>query len=274
MDYLLHYIVILTSVVDLDCDDSEGLDIAFNALDLVGGEQDFLRACGGASNADHSVLSKSFKTTASVVKTLADMGNDLNDLESFVVMSSMDRTRKVELLSETNAVQSSTAAAHAELQGQISTYISQRNTAKRGIISWLNPGVSRKLNPEPINLKEALSYLMKHENYESSGFDVFDLWDQEESVQYNKIMSLLSSRDVPTTTTTRKLDVSSYVRLKEKYFKNDLSNCVDFSKFLDSMKEIISTALGVLEDIRMGNKTTSFRRGKSKNVMFSVCFHC
>jgi len=96
--------------------------------------------------------------------------------------------RAAELLDETHSAQSALAATASVLLGDVSSHLVKHNTSARGFICWLNPGVSRRLDPELLNFKEVLTYLMMNEEYESTGYDVFDIFHMSADDQYDNII--------------------------------------------------------------------------------------
>ena len=78
---------------------------------------------------------------------------------------------------------------------ELARHLLSHNNSKEGIITWLKPNVSFEFNPEPINLKEALKYLMDHEEYQSNGFALYDLINDDVDTQYEKILKIIRQED-------------------------------------------------------------------------------
>ena len=84
-----------------------------------------------------------------------------------------------------------TACSRAE---EVRSHIMSQNDVHAGLITWMKGGViSHNVNPRPINFKEALSYLMERDTYESTGLKVLDIYGLEVDVQFDKIMKILSN---------------------------------------------------------------------------------
>lgn len=83
-----------------------------------------------------------------------------------------------------------TRTAH-QRQEEVRTHIVSQNTACAGLITWMKRGVTYDVNPSPINFKEALSYLMERETYESTGSEVLDFYGFDVDKQYDIIMKIL-----------------------------------------------------------------------------------
>lgn len=83
-----------------------------------------------------------------------------------------------------------TRTAH-QRQEEVRTHIVSQNTACAGLITWMKRGVTYDVNPSPINFKEALSYLMERETYESTGSEVLDFYGFDVDKQFGIIMKIL-----------------------------------------------------------------------------------
>lgn len=83
-----------------------------------------------------------------------------------------------------------TCAAYSR-QDEVRTHMVSQNTAHEGLITWMKPGVNFQMDPQPINLKEALSYLMERESYQSTGQEVLDFYTDDVDIQFKIIMKIL-----------------------------------------------------------------------------------
>lgn len=182
-----------------------------------------------------------------------------------------------ELLNETYSAQSSVATTESILIGDVTNHITKHNTSTEGIICWLNPGVSRHVQPELLNFKEALTYLMKNEEYESTGFDVFEIFHLPVDAQYNIIMSMFTAStrgSVPDAVGSRplkKLSLRAYERLRDKHFPAGIDMNIDCNSFLEATKDITQTAMSVLVDVSNKKMGVSNSDGKYFFVLLTLC---
>jgi hypothetical protein len=234
---------------------SQQLSIKLQHFDLVGGEQRFLVECGAENSGQtgHSVLSHQHQKAVAVLSTLSDLADALKGLEIEVVKTAVEETDEYEhsLLDElhkSKEAQLLLKEHEDELRTEIARHVLKHNTAKCGFIAWLKPHVSRRLDPEPLNLLPALRYLMDNEEYESTGHDIYDLFGQDVDVQYSKIMDLLFA---PNTAAYDKsvclLSLPAFSTLKELY--RDKLLTVDYTAFVKAALPMISTAQMVIQDV-------------------------
>ena len=234
---------------------SEQLSIKLQHFDIIGGEEKLLLECGiDSRSAPSSVLSKQHKKAVAVMSTLTDLGDTLKALEVQICQSTISKTQDYyEQLFENSSTAKQTVSAHKEeLHFEVIRHMLKQNTAERGYICWLKPGVSRSLNPEPLNLMPALKYLIIHEEYESTGYDVFDIFGDDFDIQYSKIMTLLTSQDMVLDRKHSKLSLLSFTKLKSMYWNGENVNLLQTSRdeaFLKSAADIISTAQMVIGDV-------------------------
>ena len=105
--------------------------------------------------------------------TIQKLGSALKDLESRIILDSIYASDEDILFLRHS--RKSIASLDDELLGSIRTSLLSRNTAERGIISWLNAGVSRNINPEPIHLRQTIQYLIANAKFDRTGYDIFEI---------------------------------------------------------------------------------------------------
>lgn len=138
--------------------------------------------------------------------------------------------------------------------------------------------MSRSLDPEPLNLMPALKYLIDHEEYESTGYDVFDIFDEELDVQYMKIMTLLTTKHLILDRKKCILSLPSYIKLRTSYWKHERhsSKNIDCTKFVNSTNEIVNTAKMVIQDVIEKRIKTSSSTGTTIAIVhcISMIYNC
>jgi hypothetical protein len=155
------------------------------------------------------------------------------------------------------------------LRDEISKHVLKHNTAEKGIIAWIKPGVSRQLNPEPIHLKAALKYVLEFSEYESTGYHIGDIYSDDIETQYSKIklfldMSTDNKRSLPSHTKT--FSCPSLERLKALYLP--LCSKICYDQLVTTAKPITKTSLNVLEDLNAKLLKTHNSDG---NIIFMYC---
>jgi hypothetical protein len=83
----------------------------------------------------------------------------------------------------------------SQQRSELAAHMLSNNNAQEGIITFLKADASLEVRPEPINLKEALKYILEREDYESTGFELYDFFAADVDVQYDKIMKILRRTD-------------------------------------------------------------------------------
>lgn len=144
------------------------------------------------------------------------------------------------------------SALDDQLLGSISASLSKRNTAERGLIMWLNPGVSRDINPEPIRLRDTLSYLFANADYVSTGYDAFDIVATlNDSVRYQLIDERLKkvNEAQEESDVNKRLNTTVIESLWGNYFPNDSISGGQTGSNLDSINEIVQVGKKVYSDI-------------------------
>ena len=76
---------------------------------------------------------------------------------------------------------------NTSLVKDIQTKLAKTNNDVEGLIMWLNPGISRDICPEPIHLKDTIRHFTLHPEYQSTGYDSFDIVALSDSNQYRQI---------------------------------------------------------------------------------------
>jgi hypothetical protein len=132
-----------------------------------------------------------------VQKTLADLAKELQRLEIDICQSMLSRTDNADLLDESKSARKLVTDTSDALRGEISAHFLKHNTAERGIIAWLKPGIPRRFSPAPIHLKPALQYLMDNNEFSSTSYDVCDIFTDDVKTQYGKIVTRLAMPSNP-----------------------------------------------------------------------------
>lgn len=185
------------------------------------------------------------------------MTEQLSELEIQVCKSinveSEDETIK-EKLKKSAKARAELNSAEDAVNGELRQHLISRNSFDAGIISWIKPNSSTNLCPEAINMKEAMKYLQNHIQYQSNGYELLDIYQEEESVQFDKIMILLSQKVktvcVPSAKT---FSFPPYERLMTSYFPDGIAASVKYSKLLDAMAPILQTSAFMLEQVVSGS---------------------
>lgn len=122
--------------------------------------------------------------------TMLQLSASLQELEIASCQGMINDDRRNLLTKSASARQRLEAEASAQ-RVDLTTHLLSNNKAHEGIITFLKANASLDIRPDPINLKEALQYIMDHEDYASTGFELYDFIDADVDVQYNKIMQIL-----------------------------------------------------------------------------------
>jgi hypothetical protein len=146
-----------------------------------------------------------------------------------------------ELLDATHSIQSSVSAASTTIVDKVTQHLLKHNTAKEGFICWLNSSskrcTTRIIAPEPINFKEALTYLILHDQYDATGYDIYEIFHLSEEQQYERIMQLLQKTSMlsknQTITTVEKADctlqLDIYKQLKKAFYPDGVDSTINCS---------------------------------------------
>ena len=147
----------------------------------------------------------------------------------------------------------------ATFTAAVTAKLRKSDTFDRGLIMWLNPGVSCDIKPEPVHLRETLAYMGANMEYASTGFDVYDLFDCDVNYQYQKIMEWMKTPHVQKVVVNKTLTIrATLIRLEEMYLSSPLvveddavnsATPKSASQVEDRMKDIISTSGHMLEDL-------------------------
>ena len=103
----------------------------------------------------------------------------------------ISREEKADIVKRSSKARSDLTRAASSHEDEVRSHIVSQNTAHEGLITWMKPGVNFQIDPQPINLKEALSYLMERESYQSTGLEVLDFYAYEVDIQYEIILKIL-----------------------------------------------------------------------------------
>lgn len=102
-----------------------------------------------------------------------------------------DDSEKVDRAKRSSKARDDLTHAASSQEEEVRNHIVSQNTVNTGLITWMKSGVSFHVNPSPINLKEALSYLLERETYESTGSEVLDFYSYDIDIQFEIIMKIL-----------------------------------------------------------------------------------
>lgn len=220
------------------------LDVALSHLSLVGGDS-FVMECMGitASSKVNDVFSADAKRAAKVQLAFDSISSDIHSMEIDVVKRSL-------LQSEEKEQQANVT----KYQDEITNHFLKSNSNDRGLILWLKkPSASKLLAPEPIHLKEVLGFLLQHNMYQSTGFDICEIYKLDIDAKYAciiKALEFMKESKVPPTSGTKQLDVAYLQHMKDMYCVPDVNEQeLKAWSSSDSMKEILATALTMWGDI-------------------------
>ena len=196
------------------------------------------------------------------------LGGALKDLESRIIRDCIKASR--EDMDFLQLSRKSMAALDNELLGNITASLMAKNTAQRGIISWLNPGVSRQLHPEPIHLRQTLQYLIANAKYEMTGHDVFDIFAAPNDLaryalietRIHEITRGRSDRQ-DILVEQGELNTDKMKKMWHHFFPGDEYDVIPCAKGLsDAMKDIVQVAKKVLTDILKSRMYATNSNGK------------
>jgi hypothetical protein len=156
---------------------------------------------------------------------------------------------------------------------ELSTNLLSNNSSQEGIITFFKPNVTLVVYPEPINLKEALQYLINHEDYESTGFELYDFIGESVNVQFDKIMKILrhENRGELLEPKSKKLSFQPYLRMKDLYYPD---SSVKYKKLVDSMAPIIKTSTAILEQVISGSIKVTHSTGTNFIICRDILRNC
>jgi hypothetical protein len=126
--------------------------------------------------------------------TLFELCKELEGLEINAYQGMMTDVDK-NLLVRSASTRERLEKAASDQRAELAAHMLSNNSAQEGIITFFKANVSLDVRPEPINLKEALKYILEHEDYESTGFALYDFFAADVDVQYDKIMKILNRTD-------------------------------------------------------------------------------
>lgn len=158
----------------------------------------------------------------------------------------------------------------------IARHYVKSSTDEEGLIMWLKPGVKLSMTPELIHLREVVriialylfncdtiliiismiaqvNYLIANCQYDSSGYDICEIYNLELDDKYNKVLKALRDIQDPVPNLRYEqdsLDVEFLHGLKIAHGIPDMS-LSDLNKWKNShsIKDIISTANSVMTDV-------------------------
>jgi hypothetical protein len=210
-----------------------------------------------------------------VLATLQSLSDQLRCLEIEVCKSTIKNTTKFEeLIADSKVAQEVVTDHRDELHNEVARHLLNQNTAKRGFITWLKPNYSPGcLTPEPLNLMPALKYLIDNEKYDSTGYDVYDIFGEPLDVQCMKIMTLLTSNNLDVDRKPCTLALASFSKLKRLFWVNGNHSSVDYTPFVKSTNEIVATAQMVIQDVISKRIKTSNTTGTSAIIYIIIVIH-
>ena len=114
------------------------------------------------------------------------------------------------------------------ITADIQNHLMKSNSNTKGVILWLKHGAS-SINPEPIHMKEIISYLISNCTFTSTGFDICEIYNLDMKSKYEKVLRALyvmrqgDSVVVPLLE-NQKLDVEALLAIKNKYSLPDVTS--------------------------------------------------
>jgi hypothetical protein len=165
--------------------------ISLEYFDFVGGKDEFKAECGVAYTGTGNKYSSIAHQRASKANSaLLKLCGQLEALEIQSCQRMINAESKQVLASSASARERLQSEASAQ-RAEVAAHMLSNNNTKEGIITFFKSNVSLDVRPEAINLKEALQYLIDHEDYDSTGFELYDFIAEDVNVQYDKIMKIL-----------------------------------------------------------------------------------
>lgn len=177
-------------------------------------------------------------------------------------------------------IEESANALHTECLNAAKIQLRQSNSSERGLIIWLNPGISRDIKPEPVHLRHTIRFLKDNVSYNAGKCDVYDMYDLDVDTQYEMIMQQLKQSSVESEQLVNKehsamesvLNImqntliadapnkpsKTVVNRMNKQTANDLEQ---------KMKEITATASNIFSDIINKRITATNSEGINCTVM-------
>lgn len=183
-------------------------------------------------------------------QAIQDLSSELKSMEINSIASTIHRATNNELLED---AQKGVQCLADDLVKSISRELSKdANTEERGLIMWLNPGVSRNIKPEPFLLRETIKYMRQNVNYESDGYDIYDLFDRDIDYQYNQIIKKTRGLGLSQMCTSKRLHIEPVIAELEQLLLTSPVNdaTVDCHRLEQQMREIIATATKMFEDVK------------------------
>lgn len=113
------------------------------------------------------------------------------NLEISCYSEAIDEEAKADRLQRSSTARANLTSAAYSREEEVRTHLVNQNTAQAGLITWMKPDVNFHINPRPINLLEALSYLMERDSYESTGTEVLDFFSYDVDVQFEIIKKII-----------------------------------------------------------------------------------
>lgn len=255
-------------VTEFDLDHS--LDVAVNLFSMIGGEDTFVESCGGGKQGDknYALLSSRSSKALEVQNTLHRIATDLKKLERDIIFD-LVRDDGEELRRIRNS-HKSISALDEHLLSNITKDLLKKNTKERGLILWINPGVSRVLKPEPIHLRQTLKALLNnYKFFDSTGFDVFDIIGAPSDAQrYALIEERLRQTtlvDFVATSVRKEIRTERLEELRDEYFPDDFDVVIPAEKKLDNcVLEIVQASKKIFVDILSQRMYATSNEGKHR----------
>ena len=254
----------------------QSLDVAVDIFSMIGGEERFMESCGAGNKSERegSVFSKQTRKTLEAHNNISKVSEHLKRLEGMIIHDIMKGQEKNDLFSDlvTNSRQT-LEELDQKLISSIIRHLLSKNSSERGLILWLNPGVSRDIQPVPIYLRETIQFLLRNKDFDSTGRDIFDvLGESNSAVQYGMIKEALrqskeiNAADFVTESTEKCLDTQGILKLKALYFdENEFDvtepNAKVIKKTEALMLEIVQSAKKIMQDILSQRVYATDRQG-------------
>jgi len=239
-----------------DLESVDSLDIAFKNFSLVGGEASFLEECGGSANncGERGILQRT--KFVNVQSIIVGIGKELALLEKEIIKSMVLNDSHIDLLDKTKRTRERLKEREELMVTDIARQYVKSNSEDQGLIMWLKPGAVRRINPEPIHLKEVVNYLINDCHYDSTGYDVCEIYELDLNLKYERVLRAVECmRNPPRAVPNLRYEKLSLDMKYLKYMKS-IHNIPDMSqedlkewKSSAALKEIIATASSVFTDI-------------------------
>ena len=233
--------------------EQNSLDIVFDLYSLVGGEASFKAACGATEVVGSNESDANFEKILEIHSAIFRLKSDFQELElksirhAVLKENGSDIEKSLHILEKIDDI----------MTREISKMLQHNNTAREGVIFWLVPGVSRLIRPKPLFLFETCQFLLENSEYDPTGFNVYEIYNQDLSYQYEKIYEFLQfikeNKRAPESGEIKSIDSNPIRKLRALFFDNDYAPSKPIMTKLDSSAgEIITAARAIFGHISSG----------------------